>query len=253
MDAQIRDVSRELAALALQGPNARAILKGVAEEPGLDALKYYWLTEAKIGRIPATITRTGYTGDLGYELWINPNQAERLWDRLMEAGEGYGIAPLGLAALDILRIESQKSSPYEIGLGWTVALDKPEFIGQTALREENVRGAKWSFVGLEAKWDELENLFTEKDLAPQVAGRASRASVPIYKQGRQVGQATSVTFSPILKKYIALATIESSYAAFGSLVDLEITVEYERRRVPAKVRKLPFYNPKHKRESIHGE
>jgi aminomethyltransferase len=271
LNAQIRDVSTELAALALQGPNSRAILNAIFPKAGLDGLRYYHLVQSEFDGAPLTITRTGYTGDLGFELWLPAAKAPQLWDRLMETGRGYGILPLGLAALDILRVEAglllievdytstlharipqQKSSPYEIGLGWAVDLDKPDFIGQRTLQYEKKHGTPRSFVGLEVDWVELEKLFGSVNLPPQVAGRASRTPVPVYAGGQHVGQATSMVFSPILKKYVALATVRSGYAQIGDELEFEITVEYERFKAAARVNKLPFYDPPQKKSMLRG-
>lgn len=266
MDVEVRDVSSDLAALAVQGPNAREILKHVVAGAELDSLKYYGLAQAKFEDYPLTVTRTGYTGDLGYELWIHPDHAGTLWERLVEAGAGYGILPAGMVALDIARIEAglllievdykssrkalieeQNSTPFDIGLGWTIDFDKKEFVGRRALLSEREKGSKWRLIGLEVDWGSLEALFAAVDLAPQVAGRASRSAVPVYKDGRHIGQATSHTFSPILKKYIAIATLKRPYAAVHSKVQIEFTVEYVRHRATANVAKLPFFNPPRKR------
>ncbi len=266
MNAAVEEISGSLAAVALQGPNARAVLSAAA--PGLDlaTLRYYHLTSAEIAGIPLTISRTGYTGDLGYELWVDPDRAPRLWEVLMDAGTGYGLAPAGMAALDIARIEaglllidvdyisahkaviaSQLSSPFELGLGWTVNLEKERFIGREALLEEKKTGSAWRFVGLEVSWPALEAAFGRVDLPPQVAGRASRAPVPLFRHGRQVGQVTSSTFAPILKKYIALGSVEYPSGRVGTVLDMEITVEYARRTVPVTVVPLPFFAPPRKR------
>ncbi len=267
LDAEVVDVSTDLAALALQGPHARNILKAATSGVDLDHLKYFHLAQAKVDNFPLTITRTGYTGDLGYELWVSPKNAGRLWDALMEHGHGYGLTPAGMVALDMVRIEaglllievdyisahkalidSQTSSPFEIGLGWTVALDKRDFIGRQALAAEQKRGSPWQFVGLEFDWPALEKLFAAVDLPPMVVGRASRAAVPVHnKRGRQIGQATSLTFSPLLKKYIAIGTVESQYGPSGTPVNIEVTVEYARRSCAAIVVKTPFFNPDRKR------
>jgi aminomethyltransferase len=134
-----------------------------------------------------------------------------------------------------------------VGLGWTVALNKPDFVGRRALLAEKANGPKWKFVGLDVDWVSLEKLYDAVDLAPQMAGRASRSAVPVYKNGKQVGQITSHTFSPILKKYIGIGVVETPYAALGSQVEMEITVEYSREKAPATVVKTPFFNPKRKR------
>lgn len=267
MDVSISDVSEELAALAIQGPCAGQVLGSVVEEVELTQLGYYRAAQAKLGDLSIWVSRTGYTGDLGYEVWLPPDAAEQLWDRLMEAGEGYGATPVGMVALDITRIEagllmlqvdyissrkalieSQKSSPFELGLGWTVDLQKSHFIGRQALVLEAQRGSTWKLVGLEIDWRSLEAEFRRVDLVPQVVGRASRTAIPIYKGDRQIGQATSQAFSPILKKYIAIASLESRFASLGQPVEIEITVEYVRRRALAQVVKMPFFNPKRKKD-----
>lgn len=259
LEAEVVDVSEQLAALALQGPLARTVLAKAAQVEGLSELRFYHLTQGSIAGAPVTISRTGYTGDLGYELWMNPDIALQVWDTFLKAGRGHGIAPAGMVALDIARIEagllliqvdyvsarkalieSQKSSPFELGLGWTVDLEKAPFVGQKALIEEKQRGSAWNLVGLEVEWPALESEYARVNLAPQVAGRASRTAVPIYQGKQQVGHATSQTFSPSLKKYIALATLESRYAQPGTPVEIEVTIEYVRRRSRARVVKLPF-------------
>lgn len=269
LNAQVRDVSEELAAVALQGPNARRILGTLVPDRGLEQLKYFRLAEVEWDGQPLTVTRTGYTGDLGYELWVAPEQAPRLWDGLMEAGRPFGLLPAGILALDIARVEaglllievdyiastkaliqSQKSSPYDVGLDWTVAPDKDNFVGRRALRAEQTRGPKWRLVGLEFHWDALERLFWAVNLAPRVAGRASRAAVPVYApSGQHIGQATSTTFSPILKKYIGLGTVERPFGQLGEQLEVEFTVEYVRHKVPATVVRTPFYEPPHKKGS----
>ncbi|MCH8957057.1 aminomethyl transferase family protein [candidate division KSB1 bacterium] len=266
MNVKIENVSEKLCALALQGPRSRDILKEIFTGPDLDSLKFFWLTHGEIDGFPITITRTGYTGDLGYELWVDPENALKLWDALMETGRGYGITPAGLDALDVARIEAglllievdyissmkalieaRKSSPFEAGLGWSVKLDNKDFVGRKALLAEKEKGSKWNLVGLEVKWQDIEKLFDAVDLPPLVAGTASRLAVPVYKSGKQIGQATSSTFSPLLKKQIALATLKTPYAEPGTKVNFEITVEFVRHIAEATVVQTPFFNPERKR------
>ncbi len=266
MQVEISDVSSGLAALALQGPNAGHILRQAAPDFDWGAVKYYHAARGAAWDIPLTVTRTGYTGDLGYELWVAPEHALALWDMLMEQGEGYGITPAGMLALDIARIEAglimigvdyissrkaliedQKSSPYEIGLGWAVDLRKQDFVGRKALQADVEQDPKWVFYGVEANWDSLEAQYDRYNLAPSVAGRASRSAVPVYKGTRQVGQMTSHTFSPLLKKYIGLGTFLREEADLGDQVTIEVTVEYTRHRAEARLVKTPFYNPPRKR------
>lgn len=266
MDASVVDVSRNLAALALQGPNARRILAETVTGLELETLGYYRLAPAVMEGFPLTVTRTGYTGDLGYELWVSPEHAVRLWDTLMEAGRAYGLLPAGMEALDIARIEAglllidvdyvsahkalipaRKSTPFEIGLGWTVGLSKGPFVGRRPLRAEASAGSKWAMVGLEIDWLELQALYAEVDLPPMVTGRASRDAVPVYDGRQQVGQATSRTFSPIQKRYVALASLHRGAAELGAELEIEVTVEYARRRCRATVVATPFYDPPQKR------
>lgn len=267
MDCQVMDVSDDLAALALQGPNSRRILQELTMDIEIGGISYYRLAPATIAGMPLTITRTGFTGDLGYELWFLPEYAEEIWDILIEAGQRYGLLPAGMVALDIARIEaglllievdyipakkalieSRKSTPCEAGLDWTVALDKGVFVGRRALKAEADKGSQWALVGLEIDWSYLESIFAAHDLPPLVAGRASREAVPVYNEnGRQIGQATSRTFSPILKKYIALATIEREFVHKDLDLSIEVTVEYSRQLCPARMVSTPFYDPPHKR------
>lgn len=277
MDAAVRDISLDLAALALQGPASRDILARLVTGADIASLPFFALAEGFVGAAPVTITRTGYTGDLGYEIWVHPAHALDLWDALEETGRGYGLAPAGLDALDIARIEaglvlkevdyvsswtalveSRKSSPYEAGLGWTVQPHPGrDFVGRTALEREAAEPSRWALAGLEADWPRIEERFATVGLPPLVAGRASRDAVPIFAArgraagrhaaARQVGYITSSTFSPTLKKYIALATIQRALARPGTRVLVELTVEFVRHKVPATVTKTPFFDPPRKR------
>jgi len=266
MDVSISDVSGNLAVLAVQGPFARQTLSSVIQGVDWDALGYYRITQGKCANSVVWISRTGYTGDLGYEVWISPGAALDAWDLIISSGAGYGIAPAGMIALDIARIEagllmiqvdyissrkaliqSQKSSPFELGLGWTVNLQKSQFVGREALANEFRRGSASRIVGLEIDWQSLEAEYHKIGLVPQVVGRASREATPIYSAGRQIGQATSQVFSPILKKYIAIASLENHFDPLGNKVNLEITVEHVRRVVQARVVKLPFFDPLRKK------
>ena len=267
MDVSIEDVSRSTAALALQGPLSRAILEQLTPED-LSALRYFRLTHTTLGDISVTISRTGYTGDLGYEIWVPAGKAVAVWDALVGAGAAYGIVPAGIWALDIARIEAglvmldvdyfsahhamiedQKSSPYELNLGWTVSDTKGPFNGRQALRDEKKRGPSWSFIGLEVDWVSFERLHLERGLAPHVPNIAWRSSAPIMRRGssRQVGYATSGTWSPLLKRYIALGHVGASEGKPGTELELEMTIEHRRKRIKAVVRKLPFFDPARKR------
>ena len=265
MDLTIRDDSKTTAALALQGPNSRAILNSIASD-SLDSLKFFWMMNTQFDDISVTISRTGYTGDLGYEIWMDPKDALSVWDLLMDKGKSYGLTPTGLQALDMARIEAglilldvdyisarhaiiepRKSSPYELGLGWAVKMKKKDFIGKKALKAELSRGPEWNLVGIEIEWEELENLYRDVGLAPGLPSTAWRTSTPLFHGDEQVGYASSGCWSPILKRYIALAHIKSEFSQLGSKLKFEIKVEHFRKLTPAKVVNMPFFDPERKR------
>lgn len=265
MDVTVREVSTELAALALQGPLSRDVL-AAAGVTSIAGLRYFHSMDATIAGVALGITRTGYTGDLGYELWIPKDSALPVFDALERAGASYGLTLSGLAALDIARVEAslllldvdyvssrralteaQKSSPLELGLGRLVDLDRGDFVGRSALVGECRRGPKLALVGLDVDWPALESLFLAADLPPQVTGRVTRAKIPVFREGRQIGQATSLVFSPILKRYVALASVASEWSKVGESLAIEITVEDRRRRAPARIVPTPFFNPERKR------
>lgn len=267
LDVGIEDQTEGVAAVSLQGPNSRVILDKVTDE-SVDVLKYFRLMKNKIKGLDITISRTGYTGDLGYEIWMDAKDAIKVWDALMEAGHDYGILPVGILALDMARveaglfmldvdytsashawIEAQKSSPFELGLDWTVNLDKPGyFVGRRALEREKKEGSLWKLMGLEVEWDGMERLFKDVGLPPQIPGMAVRGSLPIMVGNVQVGYASTSSWSPLLKKYIALAHLEKPYYEIGTSVRMEITVEHHRQHAPGRVVKLPFYEPEWKKK-----
>jgi aminomethyltransferase len=265
LDVQIEDISESVAALALQGPTSARLLKVVAEDADIGSLKYFGVTTGKIAGVPVEISRTGYTGDLGYEIWVDADRALNVWDALIAGGRAFDITPAGMLALDVARIEAglllididfnsskkalveeQKYSPFEMGLDRLVHLDKNRFVGQQALLEEKKRGHRKQIVGLEIDWTEVEKLYETVGLPPAVSPIASRLAVPVFRNGAQIGKATSTTWSPVLKKMIGLATVKREYAKPGTEIEVEITVEAIRHRVSAKVTKTPFYSPKQK-------
>ena len=264
-DVEIVDVSERIAALSLQGPTSRDVLKQCSDAD-MDALKYFDTTQAKLDSVELQISRTGYTGDLGYELWCDAADAIKLWDALRSAGRAYGLEPAGIEALDMVRIEAglimlgvdyhsaphvtidaRRSTPYEIGLDRCVQLDHGAFMGQDALRAEAARGASWKMVGVEADWLGLEQLYASYDLPPGLSPAASRATLPLYADGEFAGQVTSSVWSPLLKRHLSLASVKAKYAQLGSVLQLEHTVLYERRKVTATVVEKPFFDPERKR------
>jgi len=265
LDVRIEDISESVAALAVQGPTSGRLLSHVVENADIENLKYFRVTKGRMAGVDVEVSRTGYTGDLGYELWMPAEHALKIWDTLVEQGKAFDIKPAGMLALDVARIEAglllididfnsskkaliepQKYSPFEMGLGRLVSLAKSPFIGQSALAAEQKRGSAKQIVGLEIDWPAVERIYERVGLPPAVSPIASRVAVPVYDNGTQLGKATSTTWSPTLKKMIALATLQSAFTKPGSRVEIEITVEAARHRVPATVAQTPFYNPKHK-------
>ncbi|HEV2195176.1 MAG TPA: aminomethyltransferase family protein [Candidatus Acidoferrum sp.] len=264
LDVTVEDISEQTAALALQGPMSGRILRTITDAP-IDNLKYFRVTRGKIAGVPVDISRTGYTGDLGFEIWMPWIDAVKVWDALVAKGKAFDIHAAGMIALDIARIEaglilievdyisskkalidSQKYSPFEIGLGKLVDLKKENFVGRDALAQEAKNGSERALVGLEINWNEVEALYDKLKMAPQVPSMASRAAVPVYRGGRQVGKATSTTWSPTLKKMIALASVNRVSSKPGTSLSMEMTVEAVRHTVSAKVVPLPFFNPPRK-------
>ena len=265
LDVTIDDVSESVAAVALQGPLARDVLEAATGASFAD-LRYFRRRSATFKasrkKVAIDVSRTGYTGDLGYELWVPVEHAVALWESLVAAGRAYGIRPAGMLALDVVRLEAglillevdytsarhamnpdQNYSPGEIGLGRLVSLDKADFVGRLALeREVRAGGPGRRLVGLELDWYDIEGLFSAQGLPPAISPVVDRSPRPVFAGGRQVGRATSVGWSPILKQAIALASIAPAHEPLGSRVDVEWTVEGRRGRVAGTVVALPFLN-----------
>ena len=264
MQVDIEDISERTAALALQGPMSARLLKTVAEAE-ISSLKYFRMTSGKISGVAVDISRTGYTGDLGYEIWVGWKDAVKVWDALTSAGRQFDLHPAGMLALDVARIEaglllldvdytssrkalipSQQFSPYELGFAKMVHLEKENFIGKSALENDQKNGVARQLVGLELDWIEIEALYEKLGLTPAAPNQASRVHVPVYAGSRQVGKATSTTWSPTLKKMIALASVGTAHSKPGTRLQMEITIEAVRHKAAATVVKLPFFNPARK-------
>lgn len=263
---RLADRSTELAALSLQGPHAREVLAAIAGD-AVRGLKFFRWMEGRVGGATIGISRTGYTGDLGYELWIPRDRALGVWDALLEAGRAWQIQPCGLLAMDIARVEagfiligvdytssevahlpSDQYSPFELGLGWTVKTDKGPFVGRKALVAEKERGPRRRIVGLEIDWEPLEAVYMAEGLMPDLPTAVCRESVPVYSpDGVQAGRASSRVWSRLLKKYLAIATVDAAHAIPDSRVEMEVTVNYRRARVQGSVVRMPFFRPERMR------
>jgi aminomethyltransferase len=267
MDVQVEDISEKVAALALQGPTSAKLLKSVAEAD-IANLKYFRVTSGKIAGVPVDISRTGYTGDLGYEIWMPWNAAVKVWDALTDRGKQFDLHAAGMLALDVARVEagllllevdyigskkalipSQKFSPYELGFGRMVHLEKENFIGKRALERDAKNGVPRQLVGLEVDWTDVERLYERYGLTPAAPAQASRLAVPVYCGEKQVGKATTTTWSPTLKKMIALASVQTEHSKPGTFLQMEITIEAIRLKTNVKVVTLPFFNPPRKTAS----
>jgi aminomethyltransferase len=220
-----------------------------------------------VGGVDVHVTRTGYTGDLGYELWVPAGDAVEVWDAVWEAGRPHGIRPAGIRALDVARVEAglilveaeytsarhaisreQAYSPFEIGLGRLVDFGKPSFVGRHALElEQRGGGPARRLAGLELDWTDIEALYTKHDLPPMVSAAVQRDPVPVFRSGAQVGRATSIGWGPTIKKMVGFGSVPPSLAAPGSRVSVEWSVEGERGKVGATVVELPFLDLERKR------
>ena len=189
----------------------------------------------------------------------------KVWDAVVATGKSFDIHAAGMLALDVARVEaglllievdytsskkaliaSQKYSPYELGFGKMVHLGKETFIGKEALERDQKNGVERQFVGLEVNWPEVEERYEKFGLTPAAPSQASRVAVPLYLNDKQVGKATTTTWSPVLKKMIALASVETPHSHLGTKLQLEITIEAIRQTVTAKIVKMPFFNPERK-------
>jgi len=266
LDVRIEDVSEKIAGVALQGPRSRMILEAVTRQDWAD-VRYFGHRRTEIGGIDVHVTRTGYTGDLGYEVWTPEDQAVEVWDALWEAGGPHGIRPAGIRALDVSRVEAglilieaeytsarhaisseQQYSPFEIGLGRLVDFGKRAFVGRHALQLEQRRGGPARrLVGLDLDWSGIEAMYARHDLPPGVSATVQRDAVPVSKDGKQVGRATSIGWGPTIKKMVGFGSVPPSLSAPGTRLSVEWSVEGERGRVGATVVELPFLDLERKR------
>ena len=269
----VEDVSADYGVLAVQGPRSRAILAKLA--PEVNDLAYFGLTPAKIGGAPVTISRTGYSGDLGFEVFVEADDALTVLDKVIQAGEGQGFRPFGEDALNMVRIEAglsligveftsaryaftdaERFTPKELGFGWMLGKeggqlgeDRP-FIGRRAIERELREGtSRWATVGLWVDWQEFEQVHLERGLVVPKDENPVEWESMLYggaDRDERVGYATSLMYSPMLQRHIGIARVLPEYAAKGSTVHLEITVDHEYLTVPATTDRMPLYNPARK-------
>lgn len=268
LDVEIEDVSDDFAALALQGPTSRDLLQRLTNTD-LKGLRFFRCTRCTVAGTSALISRTGYTGDLGYEVFVGPPDAPKLWDAIIEIGGDHQLRPAGNVALELARIEAglllldadfvsasqtqfevKKTSPYDLGLAWMVDLEKDFFVGREALRRERERGSRWNTVGLELDVTAMERFYAGYDMPLHLPYRAWTDAVPCYSdeaQRHHIGRGTSGMWSPTLKKYVVIARLQPKYAELGTRLFIEEMIEAVSYSVPATVVKMPFFDPPRKR------
>ena len=266
LNATIEDMTEKLCALSLQGPHARDVLSAAVGRDMSD-LPFFGRADVTIGGTAVGISRTGYSGDLGYELWMPFDEALPVWDALIKSGQDYTLRVAGMEALDVARLEaglimagvdyhssrtarhpSLAISPYEIGMDRLVDLDKPAFIGKRALMNEVAAGGPASrLVGLELDLNVFEDAYLDLGYPIEHPLRAWRHVTPLTRKGETIGRATSGTFSPLLKRSIALGFLPVKHAAVGSTVGIEWQIEETRQSIPATVVPLPFLDLPRKR------
>jgi aminomethyltransferase len=242
-------------------------------------LKYFGVTQTEVAGCEVTVSRTGYTGDLGYELWIRSADAGTVWDAVTAAGSDYNITPIGTNALKMARVEAglllmgadfhmskfawvdaQRETPSELGWGWMFRKlddDDRDFVGRSAIEAELEQGtSRWKTVGLAVDWHDYERVFTEAGVLPPRHELYSESTMSIYRRGGKewdyAGYASSFLSSSLLRKPIALAKLPLDLAATGSEVDLEVAVIRQPKNVLARVERTPFFNPARKTELMNG-
>jgi aminomethyltransferase len=264
----IEDVSEEIGALALQGPYALEVLKQLA--PEVEGVGYFHLTPAKIGSAAVTVSRTGYTGDLGYEIWVDADDALGVWDAVFDAARPYGVQPCGQIALLMTRIEAglvlidvdfhasrfawnddQRTTPHELGMGWMlkgIDTDERRFIGKAAILRELSEGlSRWKTVGVMVDWQSWDRLYNERGLIPPKDHTPQHGGMMLYDDKlERIGYVPSFFYSPIIQRHIGLARVRPEHASVGSPVGLEVTIDHRYDVVDATVARLPFYNPPRK-------
>ncbi|MFT6182238.1 MAG: aminomethyltransferase [Akkermansiaceae bacterium] len=275
---EIHDITTEYGILAVQGPHAYSVLSQLTG--AVDAMAYFELAETEIAGCPVLISRTGYTGDLGYELWIRADQAQPVWQGLIDAGKDFNITPIGLEAVKMARVEAgllllsvdfessryawvdaQRETPIELGWRWMLRKledDPREFIGRAALEKQiNERSNRWTTVGLSIDWHDYERVYLEAGIMPPKHDLYCESAKSIYRRGGKewdyAGYATSFLFSSILKKPIAIAKLPNDLAKPGTEVDLEISIMHKPANVLATVQRMPFFNPARKTQQPTGK
>ncbi|MFC5404836.1 glycine cleavage system aminomethyltransferase GcvT [Cohnella soli] len=230
-DVLLENISNELALIALQGPNAVAVMNALGSYPEASELQpFHFASDVSVAGVKTLVSRTGYTGEDGFELYVLADQARDVWNALIAAGELFGLVPAGLGARDTLRFEarlplygqelSKTITPLEAGVGFFVKLTKEHFVGRNALLAQKTNGVPRKLVGIE-----------------MIDRGIPRTHYPVYADDKLIGEVTTGTQSPTLKRNLGLALIDAGYAELGT----ELWVEIRGKRLKAEVVKTPFY------------
>jgi glycine cleavage system T protein (aminomethyltransferase) len=265
---EIEDVTDAFGILAVQGPASRPILAALV--PEVAGLRFFDVTAAKVGDAPVVVSRTGYTGDLGFELWVEAGDALEVWDAIFAAGAGRGVMPYGSLVMHMARIEAglllidvdyqssrfawvdeQRATPVELGYGWMfrrLEREDRRFVGRRAIeREIAERSSRFRLVGLDIDWRSHEQTFRRIGLPPSKDHVPVEWAMMVYGAGREpAGFASSFMYSPMLQRHIAMARVGPALATTGTSLSIEVTINNRNHLVDATVRPLPFYDPPHK-------
>jgi aminomethyltransferase len=264
----IEDVTADYGVLAVQGPRSRETIAQLTDD--VEALKFFELTHSKIGSASVTLSRTGYTGDLGFEITVPTDDALDVLDAVLEAGRGRGVRPFGEEALMMLRIEAglplidvdfhnsrlvmtdhDRVTPKELGMGWMlrgVDTDERAFVGRDAIRRELADGtSRWATVGIVVDWQHWDSLYRDAGLLPPKNEHPLPYESMLYDdEGAQVGYATSVMYSPVLQRHVGIARVKPELAKAGNRVNLELAINHHNTTVAAQTARLPLFNPERK-------
>ena len=267
-EVTITDISDDYGLLALQGPHSLNILNQLTK--AAKKLGYFDLVHTKIAKKEIVLSRTGYTGDLGFEIWVGKEDAVAVWDALMEAGGGYNITPFGQKVLHMARIDAglllidiefhtarhawtdeQRSSPLELGFGWmfrNLKKDDRAFIGRRAIEKEIAeKSSRWKLVGIEVDWASYEKTYHDLGMIAPKDSTPIEEAMSLYNDKKEwQGHTTSYIYSTILKRHIAIAKVVPSKTKIGTELQLELMINDRPRLVKARVVRMPFFNPSRK-------
>lgn len=265
LDVDMEDVSESIAALAVQGPMSWKLLAG--EAPGIEGLDYFDVADLKLAGVPVTVSRTGFTGDLGYEIWVRAEDALAVWDAVMDAGRPMGGLPIGQQALLMTRVEAglllidvdfrsarqcftetEKSTPLELGLGWMLSDERRDFVGRDAIaRAVADASSRWMITGIVVDWRSWDAVYAEAGHIPPKDHQPVTDDMMLYDDdGERIGWVSSFMYSPMVQRHIGIGRVKPELSKPGAMVNLEISIDHQYRTVRAQTTRMPFFNPERK-------